>query len=51
MNASLTPEDHVIVLFGVFGDLADDKRFAAAYRSALALLHRRGVRATLESLA
>jgi len=51
MNASLTPEDHVIVLFGVFGDLADDKRFAAAYRSALASLHRRGARATLESLA
>ncbi|MGD0686535.1 MAG: mannitol dehydrogenase family protein [Streptosporangiaceae bacterium] len=35
----------------LFGDLADDKRFAAAYRSALALLHQRGARATLESLA
>jgi mannitol 2-dehydrogenase len=34
----------------VFGDLADDERFAAAYRSALASLHRRGARATLESL-
>src|SRR5262249_59743729 len=35
----------------VFGDLADDKRSAAAYRSALASLHQRGARATLESLA
>ena len=35
----------------LFGDLADDKRFAAAYRSARALLHQRGARATLESLA
>jgi len=35
----------------LFGDLADDKHFAAAYRSALALLHQRGARATLESLA
>ncbi|HTW02792.1 MAG TPA: mannitol dehydrogenase family protein [Streptosporangiaceae bacterium] len=35
---------------GVFGDLADDKRFVAAYRSALASLHERGARATLESL-
>jgi mannitol 2-dehydrogenase len=36
---------------GVFGDMADDKRFAAAYRSALASLHQCGARATLESLA
>jgi mannitol 2-dehydrogenase len=34
----------------VFGTLADDERFGAAYRSALASLHRRGARATLESL-
>jgi mannitol 2-dehydrogenase len=34
----------------LFGDLADDKRFVAAYRSALACLHQRGARATLESL-
>ncbi len=35
----------------VFGDLAEDARFVAAYRSALASLHERGARATLESLA
>jgi mannitol 2-dehydrogenase len=35
----------------VFGDLADEKRFAAAYAWALASLHQRGARATLESLA
>jgi mannitol 2-dehydrogenase len=34
----------------VFGDLADDGRFAADYRSALASLHQRGARATLELL-
>jgi mannitol 2-dehydrogenase len=34
----------------VFGDLADDKRFVAAYRSALAMLHERGARATLQWL-
>ena len=34
----------------VFGDLASDKRFVAAYRSALSSLHQRGARATLESL-
>jgi mannitol 2-dehydrogenase len=34
----------------VFGDLVDDERFVAAYRSALASLHERGARATLESL-
>jgi mannitol 2-dehydrogenase len=34
----------------VFGDLADDERFAGAYRSALRSLHERGARATLESL-
>jgi mannitol 2-dehydrogenase len=35
----------------VFGDLTDDQRFVAAYAPALASLHRRGARATLESLA
>jgi mannitol 2-dehydrogenase len=35
----------------LFGDLVDDKRFVTAYRSALASLHERGSRATLESLA
>jgi mannitol 2-dehydrogenase len=34
----------------LFGDLADDVRFGAAYRSALASLHQRGARATLQSL-
>jgi mannitol 2-dehydrogenase len=34
----------------VFGDLVDDKRFVTAYRSALASLHQRGARATVESL-
>jgi hypothetical protein len=32
------------------GDLADDKRFVAAYRSALACLHWVGARATLQAL-
>ncbi len=34
----------------LFGDLVDDERFVAAYRSALASLHQRGARATLVSL-
>ncbi len=34
----------------VFGDLVDDERFVAAYRSALGSLHERGALATLESL-
>jgi mannitol 2-dehydrogenase len=34
----------------VFGDLVDDRRFVAAYRSALSSLHERGARATLESI-
>ena len=34
----------------LFGDLIDDERFVAAYRSALSSLHERGARATLESL-
>jgi mannitol 2-dehydrogenase len=43
--------DAFIVNRDIFGDLAGDERFAAAYRSALASLHQRGARATLESLA
>jgi mannitol 2-dehydrogenase len=34
----------------LFGDLIDDERFVAAYRSALVSLHKHGARATLESL-
>jgi mannitol 2-dehydrogenase len=34
----------------LFGDLADDERFAAPYREALESLHERGARATLEAL-
>ncbi len=34
----------------LFGDLVDDERFRTAYGSALASLHTRGARATLESL-
>jgi mannitol 2-dehydrogenase len=34
----------------VFGNLAGDERFVTGYRSALASLHNRGARATLESL-
>jgi mannitol 2-dehydrogenase len=34
----------------LFGDLAEDDRFVAAYRSALTSLHQRGARAALESL-
>ncbi|NUW42055.1 mannitol dehydrogenase family protein [Nonomuraea rhodomycinica] len=35
----------------LFGDLADDKRFAEPYLRALASLHTRGARATVEELA
>jgi len=35
----------------LFGDLAEDERFATAYRSALDSLHERGARATLAALA
>jgi mannitol 2-dehydrogenase len=34
----------------IFGDLADDERFAGAFRSAWDSLHDRGARATLQSL-
>ena len=36
---------------GLFGALADDERFAGAYRSALGSLHESGARATVQSLA
>jgi mannitol 2-dehydrogenase len=42
--------DAFIANRGVFGDLVDDRRFVAAYRSALRSLHERGARATLESV-
>jgi mannitol 2-dehydrogenase len=35
----------------VFGDLAEDERFAASYREARASLRERGARATLEAYA
>jgi mannitol 2-dehydrogenase len=35
----------------LFGDLADDERFAEAYRSTLRSLHEHGARATLKALA
>jgi mannitol 2-dehydrogenase len=34
----------------LFGDLVDDERFTSQYRAALASLHERGARATLEAL-
>lgn len=34
----------------LFGDLAEDSRFVSAYRATLDSLHRRGARATVESL-
>jgi mannitol 2-dehydrogenase len=34
----------------LFGDLVDDERFVSAYRAALASLHDKGARATLEAL-
>ncbi len=34
----------------LFGNLADDRRFVAAYRAALTALHQRGARATVEAL-
>ena len=42
--------DAFIANRGIFGDLAENKSFVTAYRSALASLHQRGARATLESL-
>lgn len=43
--------DAFIANRAVFGNLAGDTRFVTAYRAALASLHQRGARATLESLA
>jgi mannitol 2-dehydrogenase len=43
--------DAFIANRGIFGDLAENRSFATAFRSALASLHQRGARATLESLA
>ena len=45
-----TDPDAFIANRDVFGDLIDEKPFVVAYRSALASLHQRGARATLESL-
>src|SRR5580698_8123374 len=45
-----TDPDAFIANRQLFGDLAANERFRAAYRSALASLHTRGARATLESL-
>jgi mannitol 2-dehydrogenase len=45
-----TDPDAFIANRQLFGDLIDDQRFVSAYRSALASLHLRGARATLESL-
>lgn len=45
-------QDPEALLVGdVFGDLGDHPRFVASYREALAALHDRGVRATVEALA
>ena len=45
-----TQPDAFITNRDVFGDLAEHERFVAAYLSALASLHERGARATLEWL-
>ncbi|HWM11168.1 MAG TPA: mannitol dehydrogenase family protein [Solirubrobacteraceae bacterium] len=45
-----TAPDAFIANRELFGDLVDEPRFAAAYRSALSSLHERGARATLESI-
>ena len=42
--------DAFIANRNVFGDLAEERPFVSAYRSALASLHQHGARATLESL-
>jgi mannitol 2-dehydrogenase len=42
--------DAFIANRGIFGDLAENRSFVTAFRSALASLHQRGARATLESL-
>jgi len=45
-----TEPDAFITNRAVFGDLAENRRFRAAYLAALASLHQRGARATLEWL-
>ena len=45
-----TDPDAFIANRAVFGDLAEDQRFRAAYLAALASLHQHGARATLEWL-
>jgi mannitol 2-dehydrogenase len=42
--------DAFIANRSIFGDLAESRSFATGFRSALASLHQRGARATLESL-
>ncbi|HTX81023.1 MAG TPA: mannitol dehydrogenase family protein [Streptosporangiaceae bacterium] len=49
-RSQYTDPDAFIANRQLFGDLVEDERFVAAYRSALASLHLRGARATLESL-
>jgi mannitol 2-dehydrogenase len=51
-NARRQREDPLAFLADrdLFGDLVDDERFTASYLAALASLHERGARATLEAL-
>jgi mannitol 2-dehydrogenase len=49
-RSQCTDPDAFIASRQLFGDLIDDERFVTAYRSALASLHLRGARATLQSL-
>ena len=49
-RAQRSDPDAFVADRSLFGDLVDDERFVAAYRHALALLHERGARATLEAL-
>ena len=49
-RSQYTDPDAFIANRQLFGDLVEDERFVASYRSALASLHLRGARATLESL-
>jgi mannitol 2-dehydrogenase len=45
-----TDPEALLAIGDVFGDLSDQPRFVAAYRAALALLHDRGARATVDAL-
>jgi mannitol 2-dehydrogenase len=49
-RSQCTDPDAFIANRQLFGDLVENERFVAAYRSALESLHLRGARATLESL-